>query len=48
MPGTLKLLNRNPITYESAASDEDNIISKVVDVAHTNTLYEYRINWFIR
>jgi hypothetical protein len=41
MPGTLNLLNRNPITYESAASDEDNIISKVADVAHTNTLYGY-------
>jgi hypothetical protein len=41
MPSTLKLLNRNPITYESAVNDEDNIISKVADVAHTNNLYEY-------
>jgi hypothetical protein len=41
MPGTLKLLNRDPITYESAASDKDNIISKIANVAHINTLYEY-------
>jgi hypothetical protein len=41
MLGTLKLLNHNLITNESAANDEDNIISKVADVVHTNTLYEY-------
>jgi hypothetical protein len=41
MPKTLELLNRNPITYESAASHEDNIINKLADVAFTNTLYQY-------
>jgi hypothetical protein len=41
MPGTLKLLNRHPITYESAAKHEDNVINQLAYVAQTNNLYEY-------
>ncbi len=41
MPGTLGLLNRNPITYESAAEREDNVIHQLAYVAQTNNLYEY-------
>lgn len=41
MPGTLKLLNRDPITYESAARHEDNVINQLAYVAQTNNLYEY-------
>lgn len=40
MPATLELLNRDPISYESAARREDNIIPQLACVRQTKRLYE--------